>query len=163
MNRQDIQNQLIAKREDIKKKLEELNTLYQEIDELQAKEYANEVKLILKVAPSIKFLKGHIFAGDIGLDVNTEYALGYYETRQVVEEVVARAVNEKDNKEPIVMYSVHNFSVNILGRLIIDGKIPTSVVRVVAYDKNNPDGETLSYTKEGYLKEWKIGFFDQEV
>ena len=73
--------------------------------------------------------------------------------------------NNKKNNIKFILETHSETIVNRLGYLIYKKKLPADMVNVVVFNKNENDISTatqIEYTEKGQLKNWPIGFFDQD-
>ena len=83
-----------------------------------------------------------------------------------VSDTLVKTVREtrsrREGPVPIVVETHSKSIVNRLGHLIEEGKVESSEVQVLLFDRENPSLSNIrysSFSESGYLEDWPVGFF----
>lgn len=152
-----IQEQINQKYDLIRQKEEEIKQLRVDIDSLEAKKYDDQTKLIIKVAPSVKYLKLTNLDINIDFDFDKRAVRGGKEQKEFLDEIIYNIIKNKKSKGIVSLYTVCEHALNIIGNMIQEKKIPSKIVKVIIYDEQDPNGLEVGYDSHGYIYNWKYG------
>ena len=153
-----IQERINQKYDLIRQKEEEIKQLRVDIDNLEAKKFENQLKLVIKCSPSMDYMRNYIDPTDINMDIDYDKkeARSPKEQAKYIMDIIENIMKDKKSNNVFVVYTVHSDILNCIGSKIAYKKIPSGIIKVIMFDKDSI--KESKYDSSGFLTNWPIGF-----